>query len=714
MATSPVADNYIENIKTQAFAGYSTAGTSMRPVVPDPLADDDKNRSFLRFRIGGGSGGSQPSSSPSEEEGQVSGDDPAANQDILGQTLQGIGVPDPRPDKDFPDTIAGYIESKITDYMGFKTAVNPLTQTERVTGPPKAFSMFMGMPMMAMVTLGAKASQANLENIQEQAIAGKPGYSVGLLNGQIVGMSPGPLGYGSVQSGMYGTAPPGLTQAQHEQNVQAALEAHATEIEKGKSIPDITGTYNENTFGSPDGSNALANTTGKVFSYTQNPFGKPGMMRNPVMTKENLPVTMGGFSSSDFGFDPDFGYDPHDDTTPSMAVDMFDDPIEASYDTPPGIGPGPATPSAEDSEGVDDPEGFGTGPGEIGGLSHAAGGRIGMQSGGTAVTEGFVNKDPDSVSDDMSIADNRYTSVKVGSFVVNQPANEANEKMLDKIVGDAKKRTKMKRGGKAGMVDVALSDGERLIEPEVVATIEKKHGKGFLDKINDAGKPEVKRRQARYGEKIGAANGGLQANRGFVQQLIGPDSPTLTSPAPEGSTPLNLNPVSPDNDQFFGRNFGDIKRAIQNVEIKGFEKDPYIFTGIKVKGKASSAFGPMQITASTLKDVRDRSPLYNMLDQGGKEYVDLLIQQGDDKVNIEKYGSMYRNKKRVNTPAEVKKYYRKYGKGNIPQELHEKYYETIANITLRQKLKDHKSLEKALASYGEGDSYAQKVLRGLD
>jgi len=122
----------------------------------------------------------------------------------------------------------------------------------------------------------------------------------------------------------------------------------------------------------------------------------------------------------------------------------------------------------------------------------------------------------------------------------------------------------------------------------------------------------------------------------------------------------------------------------------------------------------MQITASTLKDIKTRSALYNMLDQGGKDYFDLLIQQGDDKVNIEKYGSMYRNKKKVNTPAELKKSYRKYGKGTISQDLHEKYYETIANITLRQKLKDHNSLQKALASYGEGDSYASKVLSGLD
>ena len=145
---------------------------------------------------------------------------------------------------------------------------------------------------------------------------------------------------------------------------------------------------------------------------------------------------------------------------------------------------------------------------------------------GGSVTSGFKNVDPDSVSEAQSIADNRYTTVKAGSFVVNQPANEANEKRLNKIVADASKTAKMKKGGKAGMVDVALSDGERLIEPEVVAQIEKKHGKGFLDKLNNEGKPEVTRRQAKYGEKIGAAHGGgFLADQGMEHSDVGEDTP---------------------------------------------------------------------------------------------------------------------------------------------------------------------------------------------
>ncbi len=145
---------------------------------------------------------------------------------------------------------------------------------------------------------------------------------------------------------------------------------------------------------------------------------------------------------------------------------------------------------------------------------------------GGSVTQGFINKDPDTVSDKQSIADNRYTTVKAGSFVMNQPANEKNEKKLDKIVADASKRAKMKKGGKTSMIKVALSDGERLIEPEVVAVIEKKHGKGFLDKLNDEGKPEVKRRQAMYGDKIGLSEGGTAyIDQGIDVTDVGDDIP---------------------------------------------------------------------------------------------------------------------------------------------------------------------------------------------
>ena len=662
------------------------------------------------------------------------------------------------PDKDYPDTLAGYLEKALDYALAPHVEFNSLTQSYRATSPGGIIETAMG-PLAGFLAAGAALSKANLENINEQALAGTPGYAVGLFDNAILGVSPNAISTGlfgmspteaGVLSGTIPDAPPGFTQQEFHSAIMDALRGAVPQrssfppgIGPPTAIPDVTAAVNMAMYGDVTGADQGSNFTGVVTSYDQNTGFKSAVSNVTSVDIGGIPVTYNtpvvnspppgfimGLPSPSIGGQPgggNFGYGPDPQSDPGL-----DSGVTGTGDTPAGFdagavstggvpdsayGPDPgAQPNDDDAGhtggGAADGSEADTGGG-YGGLGHAVGGRVGMQSGGTAVTEGFVNKDPRTISDKQGIADNRFTSVPQGSFVMNQPANEMYKDDLDVVLNDAEKQAGPAQND-GNMVDVALSDGERLIRPEVVDFVEKKYGSSFLDNINNTGKPEVQRRQVKYGEKIGAANGGLQADRGFLQQLVGPDSPTLTGPAPDKSSPMNLDPVSPSDDQFFGRRFGDIKAAIQNVEIKGFEKDPYIFTGIKRKGKASSAFGPMQITASTLKDIKTRSPMYNTLDDGGKEYVDLLIQQGDDKVNIEKYGSMYRNKKRVNTPAKIKKSYRKYGKGTIPQDLHEKYYDEIANITLRQKLKDHKSLEKALASYGEGDSYASKVLSGLD
>lgn len=135
---------------------------------------------------------------------------------------------------------------------------------------------------------------------------------------------------------------------------------------------------------------------------------------------------------------------------------------------------------------------------------------------------GFLVKDPKSVGEEASIADNMYTSVKDGSFIINQPANMIYETLLDNLVEEAKGN--VKRTKKTGMVDVALSAGERIIEPEVVTQIEKLKGKGFLDQLNDLGKPEVQRRQAKYGGNIGLNEGGF-LEQGMEIQDVGDDIP---------------------------------------------------------------------------------------------------------------------------------------------------------------------------------------------
>jgi len=549
-----ILQEYLESTLGAAAAEFAVGKASE---VPSPF-EDDMSRSWTPYGV---------VRSAAQAVGLVSEESEGEGSTTSSQ-LSGVGQ---------ESTLTGieaWLSDRIKQVMDVPTKLNPLTGTQRATGLPKIMGPALG-PMGLLSAGFGKLSQANLENIFSEAKKGTPGYGVGLLDNQMVGYSPGmlsELGFGPVMSGMVDNVPPGLTAAQHQQNIIDALAAiDFTDLE---TIPDITAAYNIASYGAVEGANigmgSLADQ-GVVYSYTDNPYGA-GSIKTPVTSGTGTFVTginspWAGYGPSDLDFDPGFGYTDVEDVlgNPPTTYDDVGIPIDSSVDfdldldvsglksergpSAPGGGSSPSgntgntgTTGNTGSTSMGSNSGM-SGPGDMGsssdsdassdqqadedaGIDWAAGGRIGMQNGGTAITEGFVNKNPSTVPDDMSIADNRYTSVKAGSFVVNQPANEKNKKMLDKVVGEATKRTKMKKGGKTSMVDVALSDGERLIEPEVVATIEKKYGKGFLDKINDEGKPEVKRRQAKYGEKIGAAvGGGFLADQGMELGDVGEDIP---------------------------------------------------------------------------------------------------------------------------------------------------------------------------------------------
>lgn len=352
--------------------------------------------------------------------------------------------------------------------------------------------------------------------------------------------------------------------------------------------------------------------------------------------------------------------------------------------------------------------------GRGGGRRFADGGRVGYAPGGAVAQggSGFIDRPPEQVSEAQSVADNRPDAVPEGTFVINAPAVEfAGSNDIKKMLIDAHKEairrgiTVDKDGKGAKLIDVALSSGEVKVAPHLAKII----GYDRLNKINNRGKPEVEERIEENGQQIvGAATGGLmlglrqepqtQLPEGFIQQPSTVDA----GPIP-----------SRDEDTFFNYSIGQIKDAIKGVEIKGFEDQPYIFTGIKRKTAPSSAFGPMQITADTLQDLKDRGPEYKRLSSETKAYIDELIQQGKDKVNLEKRGSIFRNKKRTTTPKELKSKLGRYGVGVIPIETHQQYYDIVADAVLRQKLRDHDNLDAALASYGEGKAYADKVKKGL-
>ena len=387
-----------------------------------------------------------------------------------------------------------------------------------------------------------------------------------------------------------------------------------------------------------------------------------------------------------------------------------------------------------------DGRGYGHGIGKEGGEGQsfgptggfAAGGipqaeqAVAQQKSGLSAPAGFIDGEPENFSPEKTVADDKPISVPEGSFIINAPAVEVAgsqdiKQMLMKAYTELGKRVDKAPSNTKILteeeVDILISSGEVVVPPELAGII----GYDRLRKINNRGKDEVARRQAEAegGNEQGFAMGDLVTSGGFIPGIRQKPDVSL-SDIPRGEQGFVYQQDIPDmplptllDDTFFNYRFGDIKNAIQEVEIKGYEDDPYIFTGIRRKGAASSAFGPMQITASTLKDFKERSPDYEFLKPDEKEYIDMLIQQGDDKVNVEKYGGIYRDGKKQPTSKELKSKLTPYGTGTIPAEMHEQYYDDLSNLVLRQKLHDHDSLESALSSYGEGQKYANKVMSGL-
>jgi hypothetical protein len=265
-----------------------------------------------------------------------------------------------------------------------------------------------------------------------------------------------------------------------------------------------------------------------------------------------------------------------------------------------------------------------------------------------------------------------------------------------------------------------ISRGEVIVPPEVAKVI----GYDRLEKINNRGKKEVARRkeESQQQEKLQAR---MASEGGFMSPDLSSPFFTKTTPATERFVPGISDepiPMTPDDERFFGDfKFGDIKKAIRKTEIQGFEDNPYIFTGSKAKGgKGSSAFGPMQITYSLLKDFIDRSEEYSTLTKEQQDYVKALLVQGEDKVNKELYGVIKRGPKdkRIDyTPMQIfgekAKDLKPRGIGVLDPKLHKKHYDAVADAVLLHKLGDHDTIEKALASYGEGAEYSEKVLNDL-
>lgn len=145
----------------------------------------------------------------------------------------------------------------------------------------------------------------------------------------------------------------------------------------------------------------------------------------------------------------------------------------------------------------------------------------------------------------------------------------------------------------------------------------------------------------------------------------------------------------------------DVVRAIEAHEVGPYKDTkegwPYIFTGVSRKKNPSSAFGPRQITYSTIANaLAAHKEKGNELSPELQEYADKLVAQGKNKVNLDQGAAKFYSEAGIGiqreATAEDRASFGSFGTGFIPREDHEKYYDKIADIVFDEKLREAKAL----------------------
>lgn len=206
---------------------------------------------------------------------------------------------------------------------------------DRFVGAPRALSGAMGMVgLSGAMGVGAAMSMRNLTNIQDKMRAGEQGYSVGMFNGRIIGVSPGPFG-GYVLSGVL---PEGLTPQQRNQIAEQllAMGGPRPETDEGLGgpagdVPDpdtgLTTPEVEAGAGAGGGGTRPPDSIGPPSSVVDTPTaGDPG----DDSTSSNITFLDTGADapSPDYTPPPSYDYygDPGDDTGPPPTEYRFDPP----------------------------------------------------------------------------------------------------------------------------------------------------------------------------------------------------------------------------------------------------------------------------------------------------------------------------------------------------------------------------------------------------
>ena len=703
--------------------------------------------------------------------------------------------------EDLPENLNAYLTTTPTgkvDFFGKTMQLGPKTTkgifgTTFATGPGKALGQFAALagPLGSMAGTFGQKNLEQLEFITAMTALGHKGYGVGLVNNQVVGVTPNYI---------VGTLPTSLTQDQRNQitdrftGKSGATAAGVTAMQ-GSFADTFTPTAETKAY-----ENTIMNSTLSMdlksqmlgFTSAKNAFS-PGRLQSQfgVVTPTNYKQSVSGKQyiedilstqqfredmsftpSNNFGLETDIVAQTDQINPMGINVGINMDnitgvPTGNSLDSGGGPTAGPSGLDASsgfsnnnDSGPSDNETGDNQSDSGFGGGGWTAyGGRIKKAYGG-GENKGFTSKTPDKITiqgvglikpnetflKTDTVKDRYELEARENDFVINGPTSEQFKKPILAFINQAE--TNLKNKGVdinvgnpkipvSKQVPLLVASSETYIPKEYIEAFnpdDPEEGYKVLEAMNNVGKPEVSRLKKQLDQpadnsKYQQANRGMRVTdqrQGFLS-----DTPKLNLTGPNINkykdafvSGISDKPVIMNLDQqtYFGDyEFGDIKKAIKKTEIQGFEKDPYIFTGVKAKkGEASSAFGPMQITAKTLEDFKNRSPEYGTLDNNEKKYIEALLTQGEDKINLELYKILKRGpkEKRINVTASnfykgKEKGLKPYGKGVINSEFHKKYYDKIADRVLMHKLGDHKTIEKALASYGEGANYSQKVLNDL-
>ena len=194
--------------------------------------------------------------------------------------------------KSYPEGIKGWLEEKIDSALAPNMEYNSVTGTYRATDAGMAGGV--AGPFAAVLGFASDLNKANLEGIADAAYRGKEGFGVAYFNDQVVGVSPGPFGLGSILSG---TLPSGMTAAQ-----EAQLKSNILGLENrsGAYMPglnaDTVGQWNNATYSS-------SGLTREQYFDPANTIG-PMDIRNRGLSTGYSPYASSSSFSSDAGFAP--------------------------------------------------------------------------------------------------------------------------------------------------------------------------------------------------------------------------------------------------------------------------------------------------------------------------------------------------------------------------------------------------------------------------